>query len=54
MKIRFEIFRSSFRSWDKLLSDAAEFANNLQPDRFINICHSEDDNEGVVVVWYWG
>ena len=54
MKIQFEIFRSAFKAWDTLFSQAAEFANSLQPDRFITICHSEDHNEGVVVVWYWG
>jgi hypothetical protein len=54
MKIKFEMFRSTFSSWETLLSQAAEFANSLRPDALINICHSEDDNDGIVVVWYWG
>lgn len=53
MIIQFKVFKSSFSSWDTLLSEAAEFANGLQPDRLINISHSADQNQGVVVVWYW-
>jgi hypothetical protein len=52
--IKFEIFRGTFTSWDALLSAAAAFANSLKPDRLINICHSADQENGVVVVWYWG
>ena len=54
MKIKFEMFRGSLRSWNSLLTEAADFANSLQPDRLITICHSEDSEDGVVVVWYWG
>jgi len=54
MQIKFETFRSSWSSWEKLLANAAEFANSLAPDRLINISHSADSGEGVVVVWYWG
>ena len=54
MTIKFEVFRRTFGSWDTLLSDAAAFANSLKPDRLINICHSADQHNGVVVVWYWG
>jgi len=54
MQIKFEVFRSSFSSWDALLTKAADFANSLAPDRFINISHSADSGDGVVVVWYWG
>ena len=52
--VKFEIFQSTFSSWDALLADAAAFANSLQRDRLINICHSADQSRGVVVVWYWG
>lgn len=54
MKIQFETFQSTIKSWETLLAEAAEFANSLQADRFINICHSADSGRGVVVVWYWG
>jgi len=52
--IKYEVFQATFSSWDTLLAEAAEFANRLQPDRLINICHSADQSRGVVVVWYWG
>ena len=51
--VHFEIFRSSFQTWDSLFSDAATFADSVGPDRLIGISHSEDQNCGVVTVWYW-
>jgi hypothetical protein len=54
MVIKFNVFRGTFTSWDSLFAEAAEFANSLEPDRLINISHSSEHSEGVVVVWYWG
>jgi hypothetical protein len=51
--VRFRAFRSSFKSWSSLLTDATEFAASLGRERVIGICHSADNTEGVVVVWYW-
>lgn len=53
MKVRFEVFRSSFQSWDRLFEDAAHFASALGRDRLIAISHSADQKIGVVTVWYW-
>ncbi len=53
MTLHFKIFRSSFSSWDTLLSDAAAFATEIGKQNLVNISHSEDRTEGVVVVWYW-
>lgn len=53
MLVDFKIFRSSTRSWEALFEEAAEFASEVQPEHLINISHSEDNNEGVVVVWYY-
>jgi hypothetical protein len=50
--VAFEVFRSSFASWEELFRQAAEFASSLGPDRVINISHSADRGEGVVTVWY--
>lgn len=47
------MFISSFRSWESLFGDAAAFATKLGRDRLICISHSEDQNQGVVAVWYW-
>lgn len=53
MEVRFEIFRGTFKSWDELFQQAAEFASHIGPDRLIGISHSCDNNDGVVTVWYW-
>ncbi|MDQ3440032.1 MAG: hypothetical protein M3478_06740 [Planctomycetota bacterium] len=53
MGATYRIFRGSLVSWDQLLQEAAEFASSIGKDRMISISHSEDANDGVVVVWYW-
>jgi hypothetical protein len=53
MRAAFQIFKASFRSWEALLLDAADFASRVGPERVISISHSEDKDTGVVVVWYW-
>ena len=53
MKVMVRYFRSKYTSWDELFEEAATFATAIGPDRLINISHSEDDNDGIVVVWYW-
>ena len=50
---RFEVFRGTLTSWHTLFSEAAAFASSVGRDRVISISHSEDQNEGVVTVWYW-
>jgi len=52
--VKFEIFRGSFESWDSLFTEAAEFASQVGREHLIGISHSEDKNNGVVTVWYWG
>jgi len=52
-RVEFKVFRSSFSSWEALFKESAEFASTLPTDRLISISHSEDQNEGVVCVWYW-
>ncbi len=49
----FRIFRGTFKSWDTLFQEAADFAATVGPDRLISISHSADKSEGVVTVWYW-
>jgi hypothetical protein len=51
--VRFEVFESSFKSWQSLFAEAATFAESLGPERLIGISHSEDGSTGVVAVWYW-
>jgi len=53
MRVRFNVFRSAFQSWEILFRDAAAFATEIGPERLISISHSEDQNDGVITVWYW-
>ena len=54
MHVQFKIFESSFRSWEQLFADAAEFASSVE--RLISISHSHAGpglgGTGVVTVWY--
>jgi len=52
-RVYFEIFKSSFKSWEELFQEAATFAEGVGPQRLIGISHSEDSSQGVVTVWYW-
>ena len=51
--VRFEIFKSSFKSWTDLATEASEFATNIGRDRLINISVSADSGRGLITVWYW-
>ena len=53
MQVQFKIFKSAMKSWDDLCAEAATFASDKTRDRLINISVSEDQNVGVIVVWYW-
>jgi hypothetical protein len=52
--VRCEMFRSGFETWESLFAQAAEFATQIGRERLIGISHSEDKEDGVVAVWYWG
>ena len=54
MKVKYRIFRGVWTSFEALFHEAAAFASSLGPERLISISHSEDENDGVVTVWYWG
>jgi hypothetical protein len=41
------------QTWEALFAEAAAFATSVGPARVISISHSEDQNDGVVTVWYW-
>ena len=53
MAVKFEMFRGTIATWDQLFAEAAEFATRLGRERLISISHSEDQQDGVVAVWYW-
>jgi len=53
MQVRFRVFRSSWERWEALLEQAAAFATQIGQQRLISISHSEDNQDGVIVVWYW-
>jgi hypothetical protein len=53
MKVKYQVFRGMFSSWETLFTQAAQFATEIGKDKLINISHSEDSSSGVVTVWYW-
>lgn len=54
MVVRFKMFKSSLASWHDLFAEAASFATGVGRENLISISHSEDANDGVITVWYWG
>jgi hypothetical protein len=53
MKARFKIYRSSWDSWETMCTQVAELLTDLGPNRVIGVSQSDDNNEGVLTVWYW-
>ncbi|MCC7290557.1 MAG: hypothetical protein IT449_00685 [Phycisphaerales bacterium] len=54
MRVLSRKFQATFKSWESLFREAADFATGLGPERLISISHSAEHSEGIVVVWYWG
>ena len=52
-RVNYKLFKGTLASWDMLFQEAATFATRIGRDRLISISHSEDQNAGVVTVWYW-
>lgn len=52
-RLSYRVFRGTWASWEELFKQAADFANELGPERVVSISHSEDKDDGVVAVWYW-
>ena len=52
-RVKFRTFRGRLQDWQSLFEEAALFASELAKERLINISHSEDQNDGVVTIWYW-
>jgi hypothetical protein len=53
MQVKYQIFKSRTKSWETLCADVAAFASEKGRERLINVSVSEDQNEGVIIVWYW-
>jgi len=52
--VKFKVFRGVMASWPDLFQQASEFATQLGRERLITLSHSEDQQDGVVAVWFWG
>ena len=52
-RMSYKVFRGTLATWEALFTEAAEFATYIGPERVISISHSEDNDDGVVAVWYW-
>ena len=46
MKVKYKMFRGVFASWEKLFTQASEFASKIGKDRVINISHSDSHSDG--------
>ena len=51
--VHFAMFKGMLKSWDTLFTEAADFAQTLEPAQLISISHSADQSSGVITVWYW-
>ena len=50
-EVRFEMFRGGMTmSWEELFGNAAAFAGSLPTGSLINLSHSADHQNGIVVV----
>lgn len=50
MSVHYKLFRGTLASWDKLFQQASDFATKLGKEKLINISHSADGGDGVVLV----
>jgi hypothetical protein len=50
MSVHYKFFRGTLASWDKLFQQASDFATKLGKEKLINISHSADGGDGVVLV----
>jgi hypothetical protein len=48
------MIRGTLASWPELFQKAASFATKVGRENLISISHSEDKEDGVIAVWYWG
>jgi hypothetical protein len=51
-RLTYRMFRGTLATWEQLFNEAAAFATEVGPDRIVNVSHSADHRDGVVVVWY--
>lgn len=54
MRVVYNHFRGTFKSWKQLFQEASDFATEVGQERLISISHSAEGAEGIVTVWYWG
>lgn len=55
-KVVFRRFSSDFKSWEDMLSEAAEFATAIGEKNLINISCSEFGqyaSRATIIIWYW-
>ena len=56
MIVKCQTFVSGIKSWDKLATEAAEYATQVGKERLINISVVATGGlgtEGFIFVWYW-
>ena len=53
MQVRFTVFKATFKTWEDMCQEAADFATSVGQKNLIGISHSDNGGTGVITVWYW-
>ena len=53
LEMKFEFVRGTMIGWKELFTQAIEKAADIHPDQVVSFSHSDSNNDGVAVVWYW-
>jgi len=53
IRASYKVFKSSFDSWEKMAHQVTEFLTTLGPGKVIGVSHSQENQHGVMIVWYW-
>ena len=51
-KVSHKIIRGVFKTWDELADIASEFMSTIPKDKIISVSHSEDKDDGVIIIFY--
>jgi hypothetical protein len=53
IQARYKLFKSGHESWETMSQQVADFLTTLGPGKVIGVSHSQENNWGVIAVWYW-
>jgi hypothetical protein len=50
--VTYRVFEASFGGWDRVCTEATEFASTIETEDLISISQSKNANRRTVIVWY--